>query len=322
MATLALDKVKESLPPSSAPRQARPGETPGEHWRRPELLVMAGLLLLAFAALFYRWFYIQHLLSSSRLEDWGHAYMVPFISGYLVWQRRHALAKIRPEPFWPGLAPFALGIMTYFFFVVAITNHMAQGFAIVLTVFGMTLLVLGPRAMRYLFLPVAFLTFGITVSEMIMIQLTFPLQLIASQGAYVVLSIAGLIGGFSTDVAGNTLTIVTSQGVSVPLNVAEACSGMRMVVAFFALSAIAALVGCRFWWQRVALVLTAAPVAILLNIGRVSVLGLLSLIDPQLAAGQAHTLIGTILLIPGLLLFMGIVWTLNRIVPEPVESAS
>jgi hypothetical protein len=36
-----------------------------------------------------------------------------------------------------------------------------------------------------------------------------------------------------------------------------------------------------------------------------------------LARGQAHTLIGTLLLIPGLFMFLGIVWVLNRLVRDP-----
>lgn len=320
MTTLVLDKPK----PTGQP-QPRPSPSPsrGEGpWLTPEMGLMGGLLLLAFAGLFFRWFYVQHLMSSSMMEDWGHAYFIPLISGYLIWQRREALATIRPEIFWPGLAPFLLGIMAYFFCVAGIKNHMLQGFSIILTLFGMTLLILGPKAMRYLFLPIAFLGFGITISEMIMIQLTFPLQLIASQGGYIALSIAGLLGGFNVDVSGNVITLVTSSGQTVPLNVAEACSGMRMVVAFFALAGVAALVGCPFWWQRVVLVLMAAPVAILLNIGRVAVLGVLSIFDAELASGQAHTLIGTILLVPGLLLFIGVVWTLNRIMPAAPSSGA
>jgi exosortase/archaeosortase family protein len=71
-------------------------------------------------------------------------------------------------------------------------------------------------------------------------------------------------------------------------------------------------------------VLLAAPVAILINILRVAVLGLLSMVDANLAAGQAHTLIGTLLLIPGLMLFLLVVWTLNKVVgdrPAPETGA-
>lgn len=278
----------------------------------PEGVLMGSLLLVAFFGLFYRWFKVQNLISSTEIEDWGHAYFIPVISGYLVWRNRDAIAALKARVFWPGLAPLLLGIMCYFMGVVGIKNHMFQGFSIILTVMGLVTLVLGPAFVRYLFLPVAFLVFMVTVSQKIMIELTFPLQLSASQGGYFVLSIIGAVAGFSAEVSGNLIEIIDSTGMKHPLDIAAACSGMRMVVAFFALAGTTAVLGCRLWWQRMALMLLAGPVAIFLNIGRVSVLGLLSLADANLAAGEAHTLIGTILLIPGLGLFLLVVWALNK----------
>lgn len=280
--------------------------------------LIGGLLLAVFIGLFFRWFRIQHLISSSQIEDWGHAYFIPVISGFMVWKHRDEIAAIRPSVFWPGLAPFLLGIMCYFWGVVGVKNHMFQGFSIILTVFGLTLLMLGPAIARFLFLPIVFLAFGVTVSERIMIELTFPLQLAASQGGYFVLSIVGAAAGFSVDVKGNLLEIIDSAGVAHPLNIAAACSGMRMVVAFFALAGATALLGTKLWWQRVALMLLAAPVALIINTVRVSVLGLLSLWDANLASGEAHTAIGTFLLLPGLGLFMLVIWTLNKLI-KPAE---
>ena len=279
---------------------------------------MAGILAVAFVGLFYRWFWTQHLSSSSQIEDWGHAYLIPVISGYLILQHKDDLARMPMRVFWPGLAPFLLGIMCYFFFIASrfTGGHMIQGWALLTTLFGLVLLMLGPGAMRYLFLPIAFLIFGITVSEMIMIRLTFPLQLIAAQGAYVVLSVIGAVAGFSAEVHGTQLDVITSSGTAVPLNIAAACAGMRTVVAFFALGAATALLACRSWWQRIGLVLLAVPVAIILNIGRVATLGLISLGNANLAQGQAHMFIGTLLLIPGLLMYLGLVWVLNHMVAE------
>jgi exosortase len=302
-----------TLPPVKVARR------PAPRWQDRELWIQGGLLIVAFIALFHNWLYNQHRHSIGALEDWGHAYLVPFISGYLIWLRRAELAKVQPVPSWAGLPVMLAGIGAYFLFVATPLpgGHMGQGWGVILTLMGAALLMLGRVAMRLLFLPLAYLVFAVTISERVMIQLTFKLQLIASQGAYIVLSIVGALADFSVDVAGNTITLFTSSGTPVPLNVAEACSGMRTVVAFFALAGAMALISCRTWWQRAALMAAAAPVAILLNIGRVSTLGLLSLSDPGLAAGAAHTLIGTILLIPGLLLFMGILWALNRVVrPE------
>ncbi len=307
---------------------ARPAAQPraGAALRDPAVLVPAGALAVAFIGVFFRWFDRQHLHSWNAPEDWGHAYLIPFISGYLVWRSRDRLAEVRAERFWPALAPFLLGVLAYFYAVVGIKNHMIQGMSVVLTLYGLLLLVLGPGVMRILFVPVAMLAFGITISERIMLEITFKLQLIASQGSYVLLSalapVWGLLGdGFSVAVEGNTLTLFRGADV-IPLNVAEACSGMRMVVAFYALAAAWAVLACPAWWQRVLLVLLAGPVAVLMNIVRVGVLGLLSIYNPSLAAGDAHTLIGTILLIPSVLLFGAIVWALRQVVREPKEGAA
>lgn len=282
----------------------------------PAGALVGGLLSLGFVLLFFRWFYMQHQLSSDRPDDWGHAYAVPLISIYLVWTRREALARAPVAPFWPGLAPFLLGIMAYFFCVTGARNHMLQGFSMILCLFGLVLLILGPAAMRFLFLPIAFLVFAVTISEAIMIELTFQLQIIASYGAWMVLSTIGSIFGFGCEVSTNVLNIIDAHGVVHNLNVAEACSGMRMVVAFCALAAATALLGCRYWWQRAAVLLLAVPVAVIINVGRVAVLGLLSLADAHLSEGSAHTLIGTLLLVPGLGLFMLVVWSLNRVVTD------
>ena len=281
------------------------------------------LLAVPFLGMFYRWLATQHFLSSNHMEDWGHAYLIPLISGYLIWMQRATLARLRLEAFWPALPVLIVGILAYFYSLVGIKNHMLQGFAIILALYGLVLLVTGPRIARRCFLAIAFLGFAITVSELIMLQLTFQLQLLASQGAHVVLSIVGAVWGFGVSVDGNILEMLPKGGGDpIPLNVAEACSGMRMVIAFFALAGAVAVLGCRHWWQRFLLVLIAAPVALFMNIIRVAVLGLVSLGDPDLAVGDAHTVIGTLLLFPSLGLFMGVIWALNRAVSSDSEDAS
>jgi exosortase len=290
--------------------------------RRPDLLIAAGLVALAFCGLFFRWFHRQHRFSIGALDDWGHTYVIPLIAGYLLWQRGDALARARMAPYWPGMIALFAGIASYFFFLIVYPNHMFQGAAMLLALFGVLLLLLGTQAMRALILPLGFLALGITISERVMIGLTFPLQKLAADGGYVLTSILGYPFGVGAEVAGNTLTVQPREGAPIPLNVAEACSGMRMVVAFVALGAAVAVIQCHQWWQRIAVLLLAPPVAILLNVARVTTLAFASLVNPDFAAGQAHTLIGTLLLIPGLLAFLGIVWALRHIVREPEPGAT
>lgn len=275
-------------------------------------VTMTLVLLAGLVGLFWEWFYRQHRFSSEAPEDWGHAYLVPLISAYAIWTRREELSRLRAEVFWPGVLPLLVGIGAHFFWTLSPASgiHMFQGAALVLCVAGLSLLLLGPRMFAVLVFPIAYLGFGVTISDRVMEVVTFRLQMIATSGSALLLQMLG----FAVDLKGNTVTMTLSDGTNIPLNVAEACSGMRMVVAFVALAVAVAFLSTRLWWQRVALVLLAAPVAVLTNVVRVASLGLAGLIDPGLATGEAHGLIGVLWLVPGFLLFMGIGWALKKMV--------
>tara|TARA_R110002073_G_scaffold118918_1_gene258819 strand:- start:765052 stop:765978 length:927 start_codon:yes stop_codon:yes gene_type:complete len=270
---------------------------------------------ISFGALFFRWFFQQSKISLEHPEDWGHAFVIPLIAGYMIWQHRDKIAKAEVSVFWPAFVPFALGIQAYAYNLFMVRNHMLQGMSLILTLGSLVLWMVGPRVFKHLFLPIAYLLLMITIAEEIMLAVTFKLQLIASQGSWLMLNLIGNpFEWFSVDIDGNTLMILTNAGETLPMNVAEACSGMRMVVAFYALAVAVALMGSSQWWQRIGLILLAGPVAVFMNIVRVTVLGLLMLVNPDLAAGDAHTVIGTLLLIPSLMLFLGMAWMLNRLV--------
>lgn len=275
-------------------------------------LAVLGLVGLAFVGLFYQFFWAQNGYSSQKAGDWSHAYMVPAISVYLLWQRREELARIRTATYWPGLMLVLLSIACYVFFLVGVPNHMGQGWSAILCVFGLVLLLCGPAVGKIAVLPVGYLVMGVTISEAVMNRITWPLQQIAAQGAYVMLTMLGI----QVEIAGNQLTVIPTTGAPVPLNVAEACSGMRMVIAFIALGLAVALVAVKPWWQRVLLMVLGVPIAILMNVVRVAVLGIASLSNPDLATGGAHMFIGTLLLVPGFVIYMGLVWALKRAVVE------
>jgi exosortase len=269
------------------------------------------VLLVGIVALFWRWFMAQHEHSWGN-GDWSHAYMVPFICVYLLWQNRAGLERARTAVFWPGLMPLVMGVWCYVYFIVGVPNHFGQGLSLILTVFGLTLLFLGPRAMEHLFTAIAFLVFGITVPEIVMNYLTYPLQDLAARGGFFILRLLNV----NCDLSGNLINVITSSGIAVPLDVGTQCSGMRTVIAFVALGTAVALVGTRTWWKRVVLIITALPIAIILNALRIATLGVLSLYNPNFSQGQMHMFIGTLLLVPGFLFYMGVLWSLNKAVPE------
>jgi exosortase/archaeosortase family protein len=97
---------------------------------------------------------------------------------------------------------------------------------------------------------------------------------------------------------------------------------MRMLMAFLALGVAMAYTGLHRPWQRVLLVLMAVPTAIFVNILRVCTLGVLSMVDSGLAAGDFHSFIGLVWLIPAFLIFLGLMWLIRHSVIEPPASPS
>jgi exosortase len=276
------------------------------------MFALCGVLGLLFLGVFHFVLLQQHAISKDS-ADWSHAYFVPVISLYMLWRNREALVGVRPGLFWPGLVPLVMSLPCYALFQVFYSNHMGQGFSLILGLFGLLLLLLGPGVMQVLFLPLAFLVFGFTISERVMIDITFKLQGIAAHGGYVVLNAIGI----TTDLQGHTLEVVNpSTGEKIPLNIAEACSGMRMVIAFAALGVAVALIELKGWWQRLALIMAGLPVALAMNIVRVAVLGVASLSNPEYARGEAHMFIGFLMLGLAFVIFMGIAWALNKVVSE------
>ena len=99
-------------------------------------LVGAGLLAVAFLSICFRWLLHQNHISAKFPEDWGHAWFIPFISGYLVWRVRDRVDWSRRETFWPALLPLCAGMVIYFFFLVGFPNHMSQGFGLLISCSG------------------------------------------------------------------------------------------------------------------------------------------------------------------------------------------
>ena len=307
MSTLARPAPDASVSPSAiAPAVSL---SPRAAW------VAGSALIVVFVGVFADFFLKQLRFAISMPSDWGHTLLVPAVVGYFVWLRRAEL-KVTPfRPCWWGLLPMLLGVGWYSLCVFGprpLFHHNLMGAGVYAALFGVVLLLLGTAAMRWLWFPIAYLAaFSQTISEVLLNRVTFQLQDLAAAGAYLLLVVMGL----EVDRTGNTLT-VWSDGVPHPLNVAEACSGMRMLIAFLALGTYFAYVNLSITWQRIALVICAVPVALAVNVLRVTSLGVLSLFDANFAQGEFHHLVGVLWLLPGLAMFLGVVWVLRRMVVE------
>jgi exosortase len=133
-----------------------------------------------------------------------------------------------------------------------------------------------------------------------------PLQLLASQFATVFLNATGV----PVLCEGNMMTLPGG----IQMFVAEACSGMRQLTGFLALTAAVAYLTSRPTWYRLAVVASAIPIAITANVARVILTGyIMYFVDQQYASGTYHTLEGLLMMGFGLSLLRAGCWVLDQV---------
>jgi exosortase len=99
------------------------------------------------------------------------------------------------------------------------------------------------------------------------------------------------------------------------LFVAEACSGVRQLTGFLALTTAVAYLSRRPAWYRIVVILSAFPIALSANIARVVLTGyVMHFLNPQYASGAFHTLEGLLMMAFGLLLLNLECWVLQQII--------
>ncbi len=281
---------------------------------------MAGLTLCVGLGLLFLMYHFNFLWRMGSIawsdDDWSFAFAVPFISLYFVYQNRYRLMEAKSGICVWGLLPMMAGMVGYILAITPVRNDMIQGYCMVLSLFGLVLFMLGPRVMGVVWFPIVYLAVGVKISQSIWGRFAESMQDITVSGADKVLVVVGGLLGMETTRSGNTLTLIYGDFKN-PLNVAEACAGLRMLMAFIALGFAMAYGSKRPVWQRWVMAGLAVPVAILVNIMRVTVIGLAStLVHSELAQGQAHIWIGMLMLLPA----AGLIWCLGWVMDQMVIS--
>jgi exosortase len=200
---------------------------------------------------------------------YSHGYLVPLFSAYLLWMRRSR--AVLGGPSWWGVPVIAFGVAlcltgTYLHF------FWLNQVAILPLVAGAVLAICGVRTLRWAAPSIAYLAFMIPLPYRLQVSLAMPLQQIGTRASVYALQTLGL----APYADGNVIVL---KGMR--LGVEEACSGLGMLVVFFAIATAFALVSKRPWPDRVVAVLSAVPIAVLCNIIRITVTGVL-----YVAAGQ------------------------------------
>lgn len=260
-----------------------PKHVPASQTRPLPFLAIAWFTALLVVAYFPT---LKHLVEQwSTDEDVGHGFFVPLVAAYIAWQRRDQLLALDWKPAWWGVIVMLWGIVQSYVGALG-AELFLQRTALLITLVGLMLVLGGVDLVKALAFPLLLLPFMIPIPSVIYNQITFPLQLFASACAETVLGWIGI--PVLRD--GNVLELASQK-----LNVAEACSGIRSLLSLTFLSLVYAYFFDKRVWMRWALLFGTVPIAILANAGRVTVTGILSEQNPELAHGFFHSLEGWII---------------------------
>jgi exosortase len=251
----------------------------------------AGLVLLT------SWLYfhiIVHLGAQwSKDPNFSHGFFVPMFSLFLLWKERARLARLPSAPSLWGLPILICAVVVLLSGVLGAELFFSR-VSLLLVIAGLVIFFRGWDFFRAVLFPWAFLLLMIPLPAIVFNQITFPLQLLASKVAAAVLPLAGV----PVLREGNIINLP-----AMPLEVAEACSGIRSLLSLTTLAIIYGYLMEKRIWVRILLALASIPIAVATNSFRIVGTGLLvQYWDPDKAQGFFHEFSGWLVFVVSLLM--------------------
>jgi exosortase len=248
----------------------------------------------------------------SHDANFSHGFFVPAFSLYILWDQREALARLDPRPAWTGLWLLLAGLLCLIVGVLGAELYLSR-VSFVPVVGGLVALFLGWHFLRGVAFPWLFLLLMIPPPALVFNQITFPLQIFASQAAATLLPLLGV----PVLREGNVIHLP-----AMALEVAEACSGIRSLMSLVTLAVMYGYVLENRRSLRVALALAAIPIAVAANSLRIVGTGLLvQYWDPEKAEGFFHTFSGWIIFVVSILLLFALRSILHWMMDRALRNA-
>lgn len=261
-------------------------------WQRP--LALVSLAWMGNIALFFadwRAMALQWWESST----YNHVLLIPFILGWLIVLRGREVLRVSPQGWWPGLVLF--GGSGFFWLLGNFAGlSLASQLGVVLMAQTSVLTLLGLRASAALLFPLAYMLFLVPVGD----ELIPTLQTIT---ASITMTLLGW-SGVPAHIEG--VFITTPAGY---FEVAEACSGVKFLIAMIAYGALVANVCFRSWSRRIAFMGLSVAMPILAN--GIRAWGTIFIAEHrgiEFAAGFDHIFYGWIFFALVMALVMALAW--------------
>ncbi len=264
---------------------SRSSGTPLPYWK---IATISGLVAWLYAGV------VAHLvLQWWRDPNFSHGFFVPLFSLYLLWLKRDDLRRRVPSPSWYGLPILILGLLLLILGDLGAELFLSR-FSLIIIIAGLVVSFLGWAYQKEILFPWLFLILMIPIPAIVFSQITFPLQSLASTLATVMLR------GFGLPVLQQGHIIVIP---AMPLEVAEACSGIRSLLSLTTLTIIYGYLMERSVSLRVVLAVASVPIAVMANSLRIVGTGLVvEYWNPDKAEGFFHAFSGWLIFIVSLMM--------------------
>jgi exosortase len=238
-------------------------------------------------------------------ENYSHGFLVPLISLYFASQVAGRGPLVFRGGQWLGGLLLALAVAGRLI-TIPLPIPFLGDLAFLVGFAGWLTLLLGIEVLKRFWFALFFTIFMVPLPIALYSRIASPLQLFASRLASTMMNATGV----PVLCEGNKMTLPGG----VQMFVAEACSGMRQLTGFLALTTAVAYLTTRPIWYRVVIIASALPIALSANIARVMLTGyIMHYVNPQFALGTYHTLEGLLMMGFGLLLLQTECWVLDQI---------
>ncbi len=229
--------------------------------------------ILTILLIYSYWPGLLNAQSSWNNPQYSHGWIVPlFAAGLLFWWRQpvqQVTLSARLAGMGLLVGSFALRLWCASYRIVTIDMY-----TFVPALAGVFLMAGGWKMFRWAWAPIAFLIFMYPLPDEATRYLLGPLQTLATIASTFALQTLG----FDAFREGNQIILGDRH-----LNVVDACSGLRMLTIFVALSVALVLLGNREWWENAVIIASAVPIALIVNSIRITATGVMYTIDPKLA---------------------------------------
>lgn len=245
--------------------------------------------------------------------EYGHGYMIPVITLFLIWQHSDKIRQIPETGSWYGFWLVVAGSAIYVLAILSSIVTLMQ-YAFMISLIGLFWSYLGTRVTKLVVVPLMFLFFMIPIPFFIFSTLSSQLQLISSEIGVAVIRLFGI----SVYLEGNVIDLGVYQ-----LQVVEACSGLRYLFPLVSLAFIIAYFYKAAIWKKAVVFLSSIPITILMNSFRIGVIGVLVEYGGiEQAEGFLHDFEGWVIFMACMSILFLEIWVLSKIGSDRGKSFS